>query len=170
MAGFTIFGEPLDIFKSNIDVKSTAVGATNYLYQISDGTSYNTTDFSHEFADSGRYIIHQKVSNAFGCSDSITNEVFVFFKYLPYIPNAFSPNQDGKNDHFGLEGIGLLNTELVIYNRWGEVIFKSENGHQKWDGTYKGTPVQPGIYLYSAKVTTYSYQIFFYHGTVQVVY
>jgi hypothetical protein len=50
------------------------------------------------------------------------------------------------------------------------MIFKSENGHQKWDGTYKGTPVQPGIYLYSAKVTTYSYQIFFYHGTVQVVY
>lgn len=169
-AGFTIFGEPLDIFKSNIDVKSTAIGATNYFYQISDGSSYSTLDFSHEFADSGRYIIHQKVSNTFGCSDSITNEVFVFFKYLPYIPNAFSPNQDGKNDHFGLEGIGLLNTELLIYNRWGEVIFKSENGHQKWDGTYKGTPVQPGIYLYSAKVTTYSYQIFFYHGTVQVVY
>jgi gliding motility-associated-like protein len=65
-----------------------------------------------------------------------------------YIPNAFTPNGDGINDTFGIKGEGAFEYSLVIFNRWGEKIFESNNPNQQWDGTYKSLPVQPGEYVY----------------------
>src|SRR5438874_7649950 len=55
-----------------------------------------------------------------------------------FIPNAFTPNNDGINDYFGVNGEGLQNFHILIYNRWGQVIFESTNPHATWDGTFKG--------------------------------
>jgi len=65
-----------------------------------------------------------------------------------YIPNAFTPNDDGINDYFGVNGEGLQNFHIMIFNRWGEVIFESTNPHTLWDGTFKGKPAETGVYTY----------------------
>lgn len=65
-----------------------------------------------------------------------------------YIPNAFTPNGDGINDAFGVKGEGLRNFTMRIFDRWGEIIFESDNPLHQWDGSYKGRPVQEGTYVY----------------------
>ena len=65
-----------------------------------------------------------------------------------FIPNAFTPNGDGFNDTFGVKGEGIQNYKMLIYNRWGEVIFSSTNPAEHWDGKYKDQPVEIGVYVY----------------------
>lgn len=67
-----------------------------------------------------------------------------------YIPNAFSPNNDGVNDYFGiLNGFAVQNFSIKVYNRYGQVIFKSSDITTKWDGRYKGKPLPIGAYPWS---------------------
>ena len=65
-----------------------------------------------------------------------------------YIPNAFTPNGDGINDFFGPEAIDVSKYSLKIFNRWGEIIFTSNNLKNGWDGTFKGKTVQNDVYVY----------------------
>lgn len=65
-----------------------------------------------------------------------------------YIPSAFTPNGDGINDTFGIKGEGIKNFTLRIYNRWGELVFESNNPKQQWDGTYQGKPEMSDTYVY----------------------
>jgi gliding motility-associated-like protein len=65
-----------------------------------------------------------------------------------YIPNAFTPNGDGINDTFGVKGEGIKDFRLLIFNRWGEVIFESTEPRKQWDGRVSGEPVQQGTYVY----------------------
>ena len=64
------------------------------------------------------------------------------------VPNAFSPNGDGKNDYFRVLATDVIDYYLVIYNRWGEKVFDSNDPSETWDGKYKGKYVQPGMYPY----------------------
>ena len=64
-----------------------------------------------------------------------------------YIPSAFTPNGDGLNDMFGIKGEGVQDYRMLIYNRWGTVIFESDNAKKQWDGRYQGEPVETGTYV-----------------------
>ncbi len=167
--GFDVFGEPLDIFKSEIQVVDKSLLATEISYTISDGASYQSRDFTHSFNDSGWYSVMQFVTSEHTCRDSLSRDIFVHYKYIPYFPNAFSPNNDGQNDYFGINGTGILHSEMNIYNRWGECVFSGSGAENFWDGKYKGENVMSGIYVYHIRVTTYSHQVYFYSGTIQVV-
>jgi len=167
--GFAIAGEPLDIFNSNITVTDQSSGAIDWVYYITDQTIKTTASFDHTFKDSGQYLIKQFLTSDKGCMDSLTKSVFVGFRYLPWIPNAFSPNNDGYNDNFSISGTGIIKAEMVIFNRWGEKLFQSEGDRQKWDGKYKGEVVENGVYYYSIKVVTYTSEILYYHGTLHVL-
>jgi gliding motility-associated-like protein len=66
-----------------------------------------------------------------------------------YVPNAFTPNGDGLNDFFGAKGEGITDFEMLIFNRWGELIFESHDIKKTWDGTYKGESCQEGVFAYT---------------------
>lgn len=66
-----------------------------------------------------------------------------------YIPNIFSPNGDGKNDAYSVNSEGKIRlTYLRIYNRWGEMVFETDEWNQGWDGTFKGQQLPPAVYVY----------------------
>lgn len=65
-----------------------------------------------------------------------------------FIPDAFTPNGDGQNENLDVFGAYYINYSIRIYNRWGEVIYATTSIEDKWDGTYKGVKVQPGVYPY----------------------
>lgn len=94
------------------------------------------------------------VVDANGCSASDTTSVSVNSITDVFIPNAFTPNNDGNNDVYQLEGD--LNTieylDFKIFNRWGELVYESMDHNFHWDGTYKGQPVDRGVYIYTMKV------------------
>jgi gliding motility-associated-like protein len=70
-----------------------------------------------------------------------------------YIPNAFTPNNDGKNDCFSLKHWGQTDEfEMLIFNRWGEVVFKSTNTTNCWNGIFRGQLQPAGVYIYQMRV------------------
>lgn len=87
-------------------------------------------------------------TSADGCSvnDSILIEVLLTIHYG--IPNAFSPNGDGENDVLYVRGDGIDRMTLMIYNRYGQMVFKSEDQKNGWDGTHNGKAVNPGVFVY----------------------
>jgi len=92
-----------------------------------------------------RVVAHQVDSNHI---KSTSNTVKVISVSRYYIPSAFSPNGDGLNDTFGMVGSGILKYNLQVFNRWGEMLFESNNIHVQWDGTYKNKKVPEGTYVY----------------------
>lgn len=79
---------------------------------------------------------------------SMSNYAEVIPPVSIYIPNAFTPNGDGLNDAFGVKGEGIRDYHLYIYNRWGEMIWDSNNPHATWDGKYNGQMAETGVYVY----------------------
>ena len=65
-----------------------------------------------------------------------------------FIPNLFSPNDDGVNDFFNVSSNILESFELIVYNRWGNPIFTTKNLNESWDGTYSGKKIGPDTYAY----------------------
>lgn len=65
-----------------------------------------------------------------------------------FVPTIFSPNGDGLNDFECVMGDCIVDLDFTIYNRWGEVVFTSDNQSDCWDGTFRGKPVQTGVYVY----------------------
>ncbi|MDX1652160.1 MAG: gliding motility-associated C-terminal domain-containing protein [Brumimicrobium sp.] len=76
------------------------------------------------------------------------DDVTIFFEGIIYVPNTFTPDNNGFNDFFFPKGGNIDEFEMLIFNRWGEVIFESNDFHKKWDGTYKGEPVKDGTYVW----------------------
>ena len=71
------------------------------------------------------------------------------------VPNAFTPNQDGKNDCFGIQRWGNATVkQFSVYNRWGTLVFQSTDVSKCWDGTWRGTPQPAGGYIYIIKAVT----------------
>ncbi|RQO30098.1 hypothetical protein DBR32_10960 [Taibaiella sp. KBW10] len=89
--------------------------------------------------------------NEYGCRDTATARVTVIDGMK--IPNAFTPNGDGKNDVFRIANVGYQGVEeFRIINRWGQVVFETINGTDGWDGQYKGQPAEMGTYFYSIRL------------------
>ena len=86
---------------------------------------------------------------------SISNAVYVEKPYALYSPNAFSPDGDGINDFFKVSGQGMIDFVIQIYNRWGQMVYKSTDLSQSWDGTFKGKNLPTGSYVYKIKTSKY---------------
>ncbi|KAB1063189.1 T9SS type B sorting domain-containing protein [Salibacter halophilus] len=101
--------------------------------------------------DSGTYPITLTVENAEGCTDEVTNTLRVGAEFNLYVPNSFTPNGDGLNDIFKAEAIGVNpdRFSMIIFNRWGEVVFQSNTLDIGWRGTVNGgNPAPAGSYVW----------------------
>lgn len=149
VAGFVATPPITDEFNTLIDITSTAQGATNCSYQLNGSTPFSTDcNTSILLPDTGIFTITQIVTNAQGCSDTALQNVVVKPAFALYIPNAFTPNASAVNDMFLPLGTGIETYSLEIFNRWGELIFKSDNLYIGWDGTVNGTDAPSGTYVY----------------------
>ena len=90
--------------------------------------------------------------------ESISNAVIVEKPYALYSPNAFSPDGDGINDFFKISGQGMSDFQIEIYNRWGQMVYKSSDLSNGWDGTFKGKKVPTGTYVYKIKISKYDFE------------
>ena len=133
--------------------------ATTFLWDFGDGTT--STDFKpeHSYREEGTYTIHLEAFNQFGCADQsiLTNEVRVQRGGQILLPNAFSPSSsglaggapgDGKNDTFLPVMRGVVDFEMLVYNRWGELLFETKDASRGWDGTFNGKGCQQDVYMY----------------------
>lgn len=94
-------------------------------------------------------------SNFNGCTDVHCEPVVIEDAFTIYVPNAFTPDNDEFNQGFGPvfpEGFDLRNYELIIFDRWGEILFESRNPEIGWDGSYSGKTAQDGVYTWKINV------------------
>jgi len=113
---------------------------------------YNITYSQTENIDIYRIVAFQNYNDHIY---SISNTVHVVKPLLLYAPNAFSPDGDGVNDHFSIKGQGGEEYYLEIYNRWGQMVFQSEDMDMAWNGEYRGNQSPIGTYVYQVKAINY---------------
>jgi gliding motility-associated-like protein len=129
---------------------NASTGDRDLLWVFADGERQNEEEVRHTFTEDGRYTTGLIATNEYGCSDTFTGLDSIVIQREIYVPNSFSPNNDGNNDDFGIKLIGEFERfELIIFNRWGEQLFVSRNPDERWDGFYMGELVPNGVYFYT---------------------
>ncbi|MDD3876449.1 MAG: choice-of-anchor L domain-containing protein [Bacteroidales bacterium] len=143
-----------DEFESEISFVNQSSGATSWFWLFGEG---NNDSISQEenpiytYNSDGEYGVWLYVENQYGCSDSISKDILIKPLTTFYIPNSFSPNGDGINDYFGPVGVGFDTNsfEMYIYDRWGKLIFMTEDINYLWDGRISDTGNMAGQDVYS---------------------
>lgn len=118
--------------------------------------SSSTQNPSFFFPGVGSYPVTLIATNGYGCSDTVTAPIYIAEVKTLYVPNAFTPNSDGKNEVFKPEGIlgDNVTYEMSIFNRWGERIFNTTDFNSGWDGSFKGKESCPNdVYIYKIVLT-----------------
>ena len=120
-------------------------------WDFGDGATSEEMHPTHEYDGLGDYYAQLTVTNPLGCADSAYT--LVEGPVLIYIPNAFTPNNDGINDAFKVVISEVTRYELSIYNRWGELVFFSEDPDEVWVGNVNGGEhyAPAGMYNYRLK-------------------
>jgi gliding motility-associated-like protein len=159
-----VVGQPLRLM---------ATGGTQYNWFPPDNLSAaNVADPIALFTEAHagkRYTV--SVGNAAGCSEtaSITIKVFNTTASV-FVPNAFTPNNDGLNDRFNVILAGIAKLErFAVFNRWGQKVYEGLHPETGWDGSIAGKPQPAGLYVYSLRALDYSGRVIEKKGTVLLV-
>lgn len=139
-------------FNDNYIFLDQSTGAATWDWYFGDGNTSNSQNTGNTYLTGGVYDVSLVVTNAAGCSDSVTIQVTVGGIV---VPNVFSPNGDLINDGFGIQTSGLTEYKLSIYDRWGLLMFESTDVNQFWNGKAINGKVCPdGTYYYILKAVS----------------
>ncbi|NTW31164.1 MAG: PKD domain-containing protein [Bacteroidetes bacterium] len=160
-----VYPKPLANFNINPSTGTTllspivffdlSTNATQWYWDFGDTASLDNTsnipNQQHTYNKAGTYLATLIVSSINGCLDTISKEVIITQDFAIFFPTAFSPNNDGYNDLFKPEGDGidLNNYELLIFNRWGELMFKTNDFYEYWDGKIMRSSKSADLAVYS---------------------
>ncbi|MFN3917870.1 MAG: PKD domain-containing protein [Flavobacteriales bacterium] len=156
-ANFIATPQPAYISNPNVAFTNTSSnGAVSYEWFFGEdgvlGTSTATNPvFGFPDIDAGIYPVTLVVTSANGCSDTITQLIIINGIYTFYIPNAFTPNGDGINDTFFPKGEYLSQEgyKMIIFDRWGHVVFETEKITEGWDGRVRGQiPAKTDVFVW----------------------
>lgn len=114
-------------------------------------------DFTFPNVYGDLYPVQLVVANYLGCTDTVVRNIEVMDEFLVFVPTAFTPNADGINDQLFVLGddIDARDFHLMVFDRWGEMIFESTDRSKGWDGSYEGAPVQDGVYNWRLKTRSF---------------
>jgi len=113
---------------------------------LSDTSIYNPIGTFH---DTGHFVYYLHVTSPLGCTGDTSVKIWVVPYAAFFVPTAFTPNGDGRNDVFRPIPIGYRSLNYFkIYNRWGEQVFSSNSWEDAWDGTFKGQKMDGGVYFW----------------------
>ncbi len=159
-----IIGQPLQL---------NASGGTGYLwtpsYALNASNIPNPLALFQQSSEGILYTVH--VSNEAGCTDSASIRVKVFNSMAEvFVPNAFTPNGDGKNDRLNFVTAGIQKVEsFTIYNRWGQLVYSSISNEAGWSGDLGGNPATSGTYVWIVKAIDFNGNPYLKKGTVTLI-
>jgi len=173
VSDFKVQPEELDEEQPIIFVSSNASDANITKYFLNDGSSYTRENFEHSFESIGQTypMIVQVVINTKGCSDTSFKILKIKPAFSIYFPNVFTPNEDGLNDTYQPKGVGVKKFNLWIYDRWGHLVFESDDIYKQWDGRMRGSsdPIKQDVYIWKARVLDVFDEIHDYVGHVSLI-
>ena len=169
-SGFSVSPQVVDILDGEVFITSFADSDLQCYYSMTDGGSLVGHDGQYTFVDAGVFQIVQTVVDADGCSSTALGEVSVSGTVF-YAPTAFTPDNDGLNDVWRPEVLGVTEYDLTIFNRWGEVVWQTMDPEAYWLGQVNsGSHYAPnGIYHWTVRLED---QLLFpraFSGTVELI-
>ena len=160
IAEFTASTYFLDEFHTLVNFENTSVGGTNFEWLFGDSSAISTDEnpsYDYVGNDVGDYLVTLIASSNEGCVDSAFATIIFEERLIYYIPNTFTPDGNEFNQTFQpvfTAGFDAANFEFLIYNRWGELIFETENANEGWDGLIEG-----GTSIMSAPEGVYTWKV-----------
>ena len=154
VASFTSNPNVLSSQSEVIQFNNNTLGAVTYFWEFGDGEVSSEFDPNHPYVGvSENMLVSLTASTPLGCSDIFELTLVVISDPIFYVPNSFTPDQDENNQTWHpvfTTGFDPYKFSLVIYNRWGEIIWESLNAEGEWDGTYgvNGLDVPLGVYTW----------------------
>ncbi|MGI6320757.1 MAG: PKD domain-containing protein [Bacteroidales bacterium] len=127
-------------------------------WEFGDGFQSTNQNPKYTYQNLGEYEVTMIVTDINGCIDTAYGTVLIDIDFNIWIPNAFTPNDDGKNDRWGPVAIGFSDKDyqMKIWDRWGMLVFETDNYYQRWDGSIRDRDVENDI------STSYVYEIIIY--------
>lgn len=150
-AGYSFSPDDPSVINPEVSFFDESSFAGGYFWDFQDGSTSSLPNPVHTFRDTGRYEVMQVVTHPNGCRDTLTRLVDIRPEVRYHLPNAFTPNNDGKNDEY--LGVGLMvgatNFNLSIWNRWGQQIFQTTDPNEGWNGRIYNTGQEApgGVYV-----------------------
>ena len=155
VASFDYSPNEIDVYDTEVDFDNTSIDASSYLWNFGDNSSTSTVESpSHIFPEEpGNYTVTLTAFSYNGvCQDSIAQTLTITEDVIFYVPNVVTPDGDQFNEVFQpvfTAGYDPFDFHLMIFNRWGEVVFESYNADKGWNGHYgDGGLVQDGVYVW----------------------
>ncbi|MCB9183474.1 MAG: PKD domain-containing protein [Flavobacteriales bacterium] len=143
-AAFIAVPDEVSLVTPDVSITDYSALAVSWSYLV-NGEEITEPSFLHTFEEPGRYLVTQTVLSGDGCSDSTTRLVTVS-DHLFFAPTGFTPDDDGKNDVWRPVVVGAREYELVIFDRWGKEVFRTEDPTEGWGGD--GLP--QSLFVYKA--------------------
>jgi len=154
LASFSVSPQSFSDVNQLVSFSNNSLGAVEYIWDFGDGSSSQNIDPSHLYTETEAGILVTLIAiSEFGCADSIQVVIPYDEQEIFYVPNTFTPDGDNFNQIFTpvfYSGYDPYNFEMLIFNRWGEIVFETKNSEKGWDGSYGvgGVKVQDGIYTW----------------------
>jgi gliding motility-associated-like protein len=138
-----------------ITFQNLTINGVSFEWDFGDGNTSTLVHPNNTFPSNGNYTITMIATNALGCTDTIKKVVEIFKEVYLYVPNTFTPDGDRFNNTFKASTIGIIELETEIYNRWGDLIFESDDVRFEWDGRHRSGKTMPqGVYNYKINYVT----------------
>ncbi len=170
IADFMASRQFVSIMNPEVSFNDKSVDAASWLWDFGFGVMSSEQNPTITFTDTGVYIVSLMVTNTYGCSDKLSTEISVRPEFTLFIPNSFTPNGDGLDDDFMAYGEGMIQYKMMIYSRWGENIFQSNNKTLGWNGKNRFDKNVPGgIYLYHIAITDFNGKPWVYNGEINLM-
>jgi len=140
------------VFVPKVTFKDESFNAVQWWWNFGDATTDVVQFPEHIYTQVGTYTVELMVESADGCRDTSWQLLEVDDNYAFWIPNSFTPNNDGTNDVFMVKGFGYSGFTMIIFNRFGERIFSTSNDSAGWDGRIDGEDAAMGVYVYQVEM------------------
>lgn len=132
-----------------VDFLDSSTGASRWQWTAEPGILGYSKSFSHLYNHQGWEQTQLIVQNDQSCADTAYLKIQLLSNEYGWVPGTFTPDGNGINDVFKIEGLSAVTQfEMVIFNRWGEQLFRTTNPTIGWDGNFMGKPAMDGVYAY----------------------
>ncbi|MFM1875626.1 MAG: hypothetical protein RL266_1363 [Bacteroidota bacterium] len=172
VANFNLDPERTNVLQATIeftDLSAPDIAQWNWDFGNGDGSTVQNPLYT--YTDTGVYVIWLTVTTSNGCEDNTSRQLEIDPDVMFYIPNSFTPNNDGRNDFFRPygEGVKWETFEMSIFDRWGEEIYYTADIESPWKGWYKDREVEVGVYVYSIRIYDQNGEPHAYRGGVTLL-
>jgi len=136
-------------------INQSSADAVNFIWNFGDGDTTQTAsrlDIKHQYNATGTYNVCLIAINAAGCPDTTCQPVSALVTDAVDVPNAFTPLSNDINNKVFVKGFGITNLQFIIWNRWGQKVFETNDVNIGWDGKFKGVVQPMDAYAYTLSV------------------